>query len=83
MKSIVVRFGNRTGKSDTVMIDGRAIGRRGKVSMRPTNGEYNKSKPLEGANGEPLNVTKGDRECENLSVFDVQINVDHTDCFEC
>lgn len=82
MKSIVVRFGNRTGKSDTVIIYGRAAGRRRKVSMRPTNGECNKSKPLEGANGKPLNVTKGDRECENLPVFDVQINVDHVDCFE-
>ena len=29
------------------------------------------------ADGEPLDVTEGDGERENLSVFDVQINVHH------
>jgi hypothetical protein len=75
MKSIVVRFGNR--KRDTVIIDRKAIGRRREVSMGPTNGECDISKPFDWTKGEPLNVTNGDRECENLSVLDVQINVDH------
>jgi hypothetical protein len=77
LRSIVVSFGNRTNKGDTVIVDRGAVGRRREMSTNPTNGECNKSKPFDRADGEPLDVAEGDGECENLSVFDAQINVHH------
>jgi hypothetical protein len=77
VRSIVVRFSNRTSKRDTVVVDRGAIGRRREMSADATNGECNKSKPFDRSDGEPLDVTEGDGECENLSVSNVQINVGH------
>ena len=77
LRSKVVSFGNRIGKRDTVIVDGGAIGRRRELSTYPTNGECNKSKPFDRADGEPLNVTEGDGEHKYLSVFDFQIDVHH------
>ena len=77
LRSIVVSFCNGTSYGDTVIIDMGAIGHRREISADPTNGKCNKSKPFDRAEGQPLDVTEGDGECENLSVFDVQINVHH------
>ena len=77
LRSIVVSFGNRTSKGDTVIVDRGAIGHSREMSTNPTNGKCNKSKPFDRADGEPLDVTEGDGERENLSVFNVQINVHH------
>jgi len=77
LRSIVVSLGDRTNKGDTVIVDREAIGRRREIPTHPTNGERNESKPFDRADGEPLEVTEGDGERENLSVFDVQINVHH------
>lgn len=77
LRSIVVSFGNMISKGDTVIVDRGAIGHRREISTDPTNSECNKSQPFDRADGEPLDVTEGDGECENLSVFDVQINVHH------
>jgi hypothetical protein len=76
LRSIVVSFGNII-KGDTVIVDRGPIGHRREISTDPTNGECDKSKPFDRADGEPLDVTEGDGECENLSVFDVQVNVHH------
>ena len=81
LRNIIVVFSNRTGKSDTVIVDWGAIGCLGEISTGPTNGECNKLKPFDRANGEPLNVTKGDGKCKNLLVFNVQINFDHVSEF--
>ena len=64
-------------KGDTVIVDRGSIGHRREISTDPTNGECNKSKPFDRTDGEPLDVTEGDGECENLSVFDVQVNIHH------
>jgi hypothetical protein len=77
LRSIVVSFSNRTSKGNTVIVDRGAIGYHREISMNPTNGECNKSKPFDRADGEPLDGTEGDGEHKNLSVFDVQINVHH------
>ena len=77
LRSIVVSFGNRTSKGDTVIVDRGAIGHHREISTDPTNGERNESKPFDRADGEPLDVTEGDGERKDLSVFDVQINVYH------
>jgi hypothetical protein len=77
LRSIVVSFSNRTSKGDTVIVDRGAIGRRREIPTDSTNSERNESKPFDRANGEPLDVTERDGERENLSVFDVQINVHH------
>jgi hypothetical protein len=77
LRSIVVSFGNMISKGDTVIVDRGAIGHLREISTDPTNSECNKSKPFDRADGESLNVTEGDGECENLSVFDMQINVHH------
>ena len=74
MRSIVVRLGNRASKGDTVIVDRGASGRCREIPMDPTNGEHNESKPFDRVDGEPLDVTEGDGEHKNLSVFDVQIN---------
>lgn len=51
--------------------------------MGSANGERNKSKSFEGPDGEPLNVTEGDRKGENLSLIGrAQINVDHVSIVE-
>ena len=76
---MVVGFCNRTSKGDAVIVDNwGAIRRRREMSMDATNGECNKSKPFDRADGEPLDVTEGDGERENLSNFDVRINVQVT-----
>ena len=64
-------------KGDTAIVDRGAIGRRREMSTNPTDGECNKSKPFNGADGEPLDVTAGDGECEGLLVFNGKINVHH------
>ena len=64
-------------KGDTVIVDRGAIGRRRKMTTDPTNGECNKSKPFNKADGEPLDVTAGNGECEDLLAFNGQINVHH------
>ena len=64
-------FGYRTGNGDTVIVDRGAIGRRREIPTDPTNSKRNESKPFDRADGEPLDVTERDGECENLSVFDV------------
>ena len=60
----MVSFGNII-KGDTVIVDRGAIGhcRLGEMSTDATNGECNKSKPFDRADGEPLDVTEGDGEC--------------------
>ena len=77
LRSIVVSFGNRTSKGDTVIVDRGAVGCRREMSTDPTNGECNKSKPFDRADGEPLDIAGGDGQCENLSVSDAQTNVHH------
>lgn len=64
-------------KGTTVIVDRGAIGHHREISTNPTNGELNKSKPFDWADGEPLDVTEEDGQCENLSDFDVQVNVHH------
>jgi hypothetical protein len=59
LRSIVVSFGNMS-KGDIVIVDRGAIGHRREISTDPTNGECNKSKPLDEVDGEPLYVTEGD-----------------------
>jgi hypothetical protein len=79
LRRIVVSFGNMI-KGDAVILNRGPIGHHtlGEISPDPTNGECNKSKPFDRAGaGEPLNVTEGDGECKNMSVFDVQVNVHH------
>jgi hypothetical protein len=77
LRSIVICFGNRTSEGDTVIVNRGAIRRCREISTDPKNGECSKSKPFDRADGEPLDVTEGDGECENLSVFNVQINIHH------
>ena len=58
-----------------VIVDRGTIGRRSEISTNPTNCEEKKPKPLDRAQGKSLNVDKGDGECQDLSVFDRQVNV--------
>ena len=75
--SIVVSFSYRTSEGDTVIVNRGAGGCCGEIPMDPSNSKCNKSKPFDRADGEPLNVTEGDGEHENLLAIDVQINVHH------
>ena len=60
-----------------VIVDRGAIGRRSKISTNPANGEKKKPKPLDRTQGKSLNVDNGDGECQDLSVFDGQVNIHH------
>src|ERR1700723_3414106 len=64
-------------EGDTVIVDWGTIWCRREISMGATKGECNETKPLEGADGEPLNVAEGDGECRNLLIFNLEIDVDH------
>ena len=58
-RSIVVSFSNMI-KGDTVIVDRGPIGHCREISTDPANSECNKSKPLDRADGEPLDVIEGD-----------------------
>ena len=75
--SIIVSFSYRTSEGDTVIVNRGAGGCCREIPMDPSNSKCNKSKPFDRADGEPLNVTEGDGEHENLLAIDVQINVHH------
>jgi hypothetical protein len=77
LRSIVVSVIKGTSKGDAVIVDGGAVRCHGEISTDPTNGKRHESKPFDRADGEPLDVTEGDGERENLSVLDVQINIHH------
>ena len=64
---------------DIIIVDSGAICCRRKISMGSANGERDKSKPFERADGEPLNVTGRDGKSENVRAFieRAQINVNH------
>ena len=64
-------------KGSGVIVDRGAIGRRSEISTNPANGEDKIPKPLDWAQGKSLNVNEGDGECQDLSVFDRQVNVHH------
>ena len=64
-------------KGTSGIVDRGAIGRRSEVSTNPANGEKKKPKPLNRTQGKSLNVDNGDGKCQDLSVFDRQINVHH------
>jgi hypothetical protein len=66
LRSIIASFGNRTSTQNTVIVDWEASGRHREISTDLCNGECNKSKPFDGAEGEPLHIIEGDGERDNL-----------------
>jgi hypothetical protein len=58
-RNIVVCRGNMIGRDDGVIVDWGAIGCRREMSMDPTDGKCNISKPFDGADGEIHYVTRG------------------------
>ena len=61
----------------SVIVDRGAIGRRSEISTNTTDCEDNKPKPLHWAQGKSLDVDNGNGECQDLPIFDRQVNVHH------
>lgn len=60
-----------------VIVDRGAIGLRSEISTNPTNREEKKTKPLHRAQRKSLDVDEGNGKCQDLLVFDRQVNVHH------
>ena len=65
IRFVIIIIGKRI-ETDVLILDSRAILRRGEFPSDTTDSEGDEAQPFEGANGEPLNVFQGNRKGEHI-----------------